>query len=116
MPGLTRHPEYAEASYKSEDNSKMQPAVYILASKKNGTIYIGVTSDLIKRIWEHKNDLIKGFTRQYHVHILVWYELHQTMESAITREKNLKNWQRDWKLALIEKSNPNWQDLYENVL
>ena len=94
----------------------MQPAVYILASKKNGTIYIGVTSDLIKRTWEHKNDLVKGFTKQYHVHILVWYELHETMESAITREKNLKNWKRAWKLALIEKSNPNWQDLYEKLL
>jgi putative endonuclease len=94
----------------------MQPAVYILASKKNGTIYIGVTSDLIKRTWEHKNDLVKGFTKQYHVHILAWYELHETMESAITREKNLKNWKRAWKLALIEKSNPAWQDLYEKLL
>jgi putative endonuclease len=94
----------------------MQPVVYILAGKKNGTIYIGVTSDLIKRIWEHKNDLVKGFTKQYQVHILVWYELHETMESAITREKNLKNWKRAWKLALIEKSNPNWQDLYEKLI
>jgi len=93
-----------------------QPAVYILASKRNGTLYVGVTSDLIKRVWEHKNNVVKGFTERYSVHQLVWYELHETMESAIRKEKMLKNWKRAWKLELIERSNPNWQDLYEEVV
>jgi len=93
-----------------------QPAVYILASKPNGTLYIGVTSNLIKRIWEHKNDMVEGFTKRYNIHRLVWYELHETMESAITREKRLKNWKRKWKLELIEISNPDWQDLYNAIV
>jgi putative endonuclease len=93
-----------------------QPAVYILASKRNGTLYIGVTSDLIKRIWEHKNAVVKGFTERYNVHQLVWYELHETMESAISKEKMLKNWKRAWKLELIERSNPNWEDLHESIV
>jgi putative endonuclease len=93
-----------------------QPAVYVLASKRNGTLYVGVTSDLIKRVWEHKNNVVKGFTERYSVHQLVWYELHETMESAIRKEKMLKNWKRVWKLELIERSNPNWQDLYETVV
>ena len=93
-----------------------QPAVYILASKKNGTLYIGVTSNLIKRIWEHKNNLVKGFTEQYNVHNLVWYELHDNMESAILREKMLKEWKRKWKLEIIEGSNPNWNDLYDAII
>ena len=84
-----------------------QPAVYILASKRNGTLYIGVTSDLVKRVWEHNNDLVEGFTKSYGVHRLVWYELHESMESAITREKQLKEWKRQWKLELIEDTNPN---------
>ena len=92
-----------------------QPAVYILASKRNGTLYIGVTSDLAKRVWQHKNDVVDGFTKRYRVHALVWYELHETMESAIGREKALKNWKRAWKLKLIENSNPSWQDLYETI-
>ena len=89
-----------------------QPAVYILASKRNGTLYIGVTSDLVKRIWEHKNNIVEGFTKRYCVHQLVWYELHESMESAIVREKRLKEWKRKWKLELIESTNPNWHDLY----
>jgi putative endonuclease len=92
-----------------------QPAVYILASKRNGTLYIGVTSELAKRVWQHKNDVVDGFTKRYSVHQLVWYELHETMESAIKREKTLKNWKRIWKLELIETSNPGWQDLYETI-
>ena len=94
----------------------MQPCVYILASKKNGTLYVGVTSDLIKRVWQHKNDFIEGFTSRHGVHRLVWYEVHETMESAITREKALKAWKRAWKLELIEKLNPNWNDLYEKLI
>ena len=93
-----------------------QPAVYILASERNGTLYIGVTSDLVKRIWEHKNNLIKGFTKRYCVHHLVWYELHYSMNCAIEREKNIKEWKRAWKIRLIEKDNPNWNDLYDSIL
>lgn len=91
------------------------PCVYILASKRNGTLYIGVTSDLVQRVWQHKNDFVEGFTKKYGVHTLVWYESHPTMESAITREKQLKWWHRKWKLRLIEESNPNWEDLYEQI-
>ena len=93
-----------------------QPAVYILASKRNGTLYIGVTSDIIKRVWEHKNSLAEGFTRKYSVYNLVWYELHENMETAILREKRLKEWKRKWKLELIETSNPKWNDLYDTIL
>lgn len=95
---------------------RKQPCVYLLASKRNGTLYIGVTSDLVKRIWEHKNDIVEGFTKRYRVHMLVWFELHETMESAIAREKAIKEWKRKWKLDLIEKLNPGWRDLYENLL
>ena len=93
-----------------------QPAVYILASKRNGTLYIGVTSDLVKRIWEHKNNVVEGFTKRYSVHQLVWYEVHESMESAIEREKRLKGWKRKWKLELIEGSNKNWQDLFNTIV
>jgi len=93
-----------------------QPCVYILASEKYGTLYIGVTSDLIKRAWEHKNDVVAGFTKQYGVHTLVWFEQHATMESAISREKALKAWKRDWKLNLIEATNAEWRDLYLDVI
>ena len=93
-----------------------QPAVYILASKRNGTLYVGVTSDLVKRVWEHKNNMVEGFTKQYNVHELVWYELHESMESAIVREKRLKDWKRSWKLKLIESKNPEWVDLFDTIV
>ena len=93
-----------------------QPAVYVLASGRNGTLYIGVTSDLVKRIWEHKNNLAEGFTRRYNVHNLVWYELHDNMTSAIEKEKRMKEWKRDWKLKLIENFNLGWQDLYDTLV
>lgn len=93
-----------------------QPAVYMLASKRNGTLYVGVTSNLVKRIWEHKNNLAEGFSKRYGVHDLVWYEMHETMDSAIQREKRIKEWKRAWKLELIEKSNPDWQDLYQTIV
>jgi putative endonuclease len=109
-----RHAGLDPASRKKPMNR--QPAVYMLASKRNGTLYIGVTSDLIKRIWEHKSNVVKGFTDRYNVHQLVWYELHETMEAAIRKEKMLKNWKRSWKLELIESSNPDWQDLYESIV
>ena len=93
-----------------------QQAVYILASKRNGTLYIGLTSDLQKRTWEHKNDLADGFTRKYGVHRLVYYELHEDMISAITREKQIKKWNRAWKLELIEEQNPRWLDLSGGIV
>jgi len=92
-----------------------QPCTYILASKRNGTLYIGVTSNLIQRVWQHKNNQVEGFTKKYAVHLLVYYELHDTMEYAITREKQLKKWNRDWKLRLIEEKNFTWQDLWEAI-
>jgi len=93
-----------------------QPAVYMLPSGRNGTLYIGVTSNLVKRVWEHKNDLVEGFTNRYRVHRLVWYELHDRMTSAISREKRLKHWNRQWKINLIERRNPGWRDLYEEIV
>ena len=90
--------------------------VYILASKKNGTLYIGVTSNLIKRVHEHKQDLVEGFTKKYRVHNLVYYEQTESIESAIIREKQLKNWKKKWKIELIEKQNPDWRDLYDDLL
>ncbi len=86
-----------------------------MASQRNGTLYVGVTSNLIKRIWEHTNDVVPGFTKKYGVHMLVWYELHGTMESAILREKRIKKWNRAWKLELIERTNPSWKDLYNEI-
>jgi len=94
----------------------MQPCVYILASDRIGTLYTGVTSDLARRIWEHKNAAMEGFTKKYGIHTLVWYEQHETMESAITREKSIKEWNREWKLRLIEESNPEWRDLYPDIV
>jgi len=93
-----------------------QPCVYIMASVKRGTLYIGVTSDVVKRVWEHKNDFVESFTSRYKIHDLVWYEVHETMESAITRESALKNWKRKWKLELIEIANPEWRDLYSTLM
>ena len=89
-----------------------QYCVYILASKKNGTLYIGVTNNLLRRVYEHRNNSIDGFTRKYGVHRLVYYETTDDIESAITREKQLKKWKRDWKIEMIEKCNPEWDDLY----
>ena len=92
------------------------PCVYILASRRNGTLYVGVTSDLVKRVWEHKSDVVKGFTERYGVHVLVWFEQHDTMESAIAREKAIKEWKRRWKLGLIERQNPEWRDLCPEIV
>ncbi len=93
-----------------------QPCVYILASKRNGTLYTGVSSSLLKRVWEHKNNIVEGFSKKYGVHTLVWYEMHETMESAILREKAIKNWKRAWKIKMIEEMNPQWRDLYPELL
>jgi len=96
--------------------SQKLPVVYLLANKRNGTLYIGVTSDLIKRVWEHKNNVIAGFTKTYSVHRLVYFELHADMYSAITREKKIKKWSRAWKLDLIEKDNTTGRDLYAEII
>jgi putative endonuclease len=89
-----------------------QPAVYILASKRNGTLYIGVTSNVLQRVWQHKNDMVEGFTKRYNVHRLVYYEQYTDMMEAILREKQLKKWNRAWKIELIERENPEWRDLW----
>ena len=93
-----------------------QPAVYILVSKRNGTLYVGVTTDLAVCVWQHRNEIVEGFTKKHGVHMLVYFELHDDMESAIVREKRLKKWNRAWKLRLIEEMNPDWNDLYESIL
>jgi putative endonuclease len=90
--------------------------VYILASERNGTLYVGVTSNLPARIWQHRHEVVAGFTKKYTIHHLVWYELHENLQSAIAREKAIKKWNRMWKLKLIEKSNPDWLDLYDQIL
>ena len=95
---------------------RRQPCVYLLASKRNGTLYTGVTSSLVQRVWEHKQHIVDGFTSRYGVTKLVWYEIHETMESAIRREKAIKNWKREWKINVIEAMNPQWQDLYGDLL
>ena len=92
------------------------PCVYILASKPFGTLYVGVTSNLVRRVWLHKQSLVEGFTKQYQVRRLVWYEAHDTMESAIGREKAIKKWNRAWKIRLIEEGNPDWSDLYGEIV
>jgi len=89
--------------------------VYMLASRRNGTVYVGMTDNLVRRLWERRNGLIPGFTKKYGVKVLVWYELHGTRESAFQRERQLKKWNRAWKLRLIEEMNPQWRDLADEV-
>jgi putative endonuclease len=93
-----------------------RPCVYILASGRNGTLYIGVTSDIARRGWTHKSGEVEGFTKRYSVHRLVYVEFHDTMPNAIVREKQLKKWRRAWKIELIEQANPQWRDLYKDLL
>jgi putative endonuclease len=90
--------------------------VYILASKAYGTLYVGVTSDLTQRVWQHRSGVIEGFTKRYDVKHLVYFEQHETMEAAIAREKQIKKWERAWKVRLIEKDNPEWRDLYDELV
>ncbi len=92
-----------------------QPCVYLLANKPYGTLYLGVTSNLKQRIWQHKEKVVDGFTSQYGVDKLVWFELHDSMDLAISREKNIKNWKRDWKIQLINRGNLDWYDLYDGL-
>jgi putative endonuclease len=89
--------------------------VYILASRRNGTLYVGMTDDLVRRAWMHKEGVSPGFTKEYSVTLLVWYEVHESRESAFTRERQIKKWKRSWKLEMIEKTNPSWRDLFEEI-
>jgi putative endonuclease len=89
--------------------------VYLLASRRHGTLYLGVTNDLLRRVWEHKNKVVPGFTTKYSVDRLVWFETHSDVTAAITREKQIKKWRRDWKIALVERENPDWRDLYKSI-
>ncbi len=91
------------------------PAVYILTSIRNGTLYLGVTSNLAQRTWQNREQLVEGFSKKHNIKVLVWYEQHDNMESAITREKQIKAWKREWKLELIEKANPYWNDLWPSI-
>ncbi len=96
--------------------TEKQPAVYILANKPNGTLYVGVTSQLIQRVWQHKNHVVEGFTGKYSVNLLVYYEMHTDMAEVIMREKRIKRWRRVWKIELIETFNPAWRDLYDDLI
>jgi len=96
--------------------SDRRPCVYILASRRNGTLYVGVTGDIARRAWEHRSGAIPGFTRRYDVHVLVFVEFHETMADAMMREKRIKKWRRAWKLELIERENPQWKDLYDDLV
>ena len=93
-----------------------QPAVYLLASGRNGTVYLGVTSNLVRRVWQHRTSAVDGFSARYDVHLLVWFEVHDTMASAIAREKRIKKWRRAWKADLIESANPHWRDLWSEII
>lgn len=93
-----------------------QPAVYIITNKPNGVLYIGVTSDLVKRVWEHKNKLVDGFSNKYNLQYLVYYEVHEDMSEAIVREKQIKKWNREWKVNLVNEINPEWSDLYQSIV
>lgn len=93
-----------------------QPAVYLLASGRNGTLYLGVTSKLVQRVWQHRTSAVDGFSARYATHYLVWFEQHETMASAIGREKQIKKWRRAWKVDLIESSNPYWRDLWNEII
>ena len=93
-----------------------QPCVYIMSSRPRGVLYVGVTSDLVKRAWEHRNHFVAGFTRKYSVDRLIWFEMHETMDSALAREKSIKRWKRAWKIEMIERSNPEWRDLFDEFV
>ena len=110
-PGRT-----VEKRQRSPEDAMKTPCVYMMASRRAGAIYIGVTSDLVQRVWQHKQNLVAGHSRMYATHILVWYEVHEEMASALLREKRLKKWYRAWKVALIEQENPEWRDLYDGLL
>jgi putative endonuclease len=109
-------PRKRESRIVQRSMNRSQYYVYLLASEKKGTLYVGVTSDLIRRVYEHKNNLVGGFTEKYHVHRLVYFEVTEDIHSAIKREKQIKKWNRAWKIELIEKNNPEWKDLYFDLV
>jgi putative endonuclease len=115
LAGIQRLKPFRHKKISRNDMHK-QPAVYILTNTLNGTLYTGVTSNLVKRVWEHKNNLVDGFSKKYSTHMLVYYEIHDVMINAITREKQIKSWKRQWKVRCIEESNPYWRDLYPEIL
>ena len=115
MNGVTVILVYTSIQSNNKTAMEKRPCVYILTNQRNGTLYVGVTSNLPKRIWEHKNKVVEGFTKKYSVDKLVWYESHETMKSAIQREKAMKYWKRHWKLNTIETMNPDWHDLYKEL-
>jgi putative endonuclease len=100
----------------SKGNRMKKGFMYIMSNKQDGVLYIGVTSDIVKRVYEHKNNFVDGFTKLYNLKNLVYYEVYDDIEEAIKREKQLKNWHRDWKIELVNKQNPQWNDLYESIL
>jgi putative endonuclease len=112
----TRHPSERWDPFPFKLVRSLVAYVYILASRKNGTLYIGVTRDLIRRIYEHKSGTVEGFTKKYKVDQLVWFDNSESIIAAIQREKQLKNWKRAWKIQLIEQTNPHWHDLYPALL
>ncbi len=105
-----------DSRLRGSGRNRMQYYVYILASKKNGTLYVGSTSGLIKRVWQHKNKVVEGFTKKYGVDKLMYYEIAESQEAAALRERQLKKWNRAWKIRLIEEKNPKWKDLYDDLL
>ena len=113
---LNLSPRRQGAGIQTVSGMNKQFFVYILASKRNGTLYTGITSDLVKRVWQHKNNSVEGFTKKYNVKILVYYEIYDDAENAIVREKRIKKWKRAWKLRLIEEKNPHWKDLYDEII
>jgi len=115
MKGIAKRHSREGGNPEERSSVAKQFFVYIMASRRNGTLYIGVTSNLVQRVWNHKQGLAEGFTSKYSVKMLVYFEPHETAESAITREKQLKKWERAWKMRLIEESNPEWRDLYSTI-
>ncbi len=116
LVGATNYsPPLTPAKAGVQGRSPMSFFVYILASRRNGTLYVGMTDDLVKRVWMHKEEVLPGFTKDYGVKLLVWYEVHDSRESAFIRERQIKKWNRAWKLELIEKTNPSWCDLYDEI-
>ena len=116
LVGATNYsPPLTPAKAGVQGRSPMSFSVYILASRRNGTLYVGMTDDLVKRVWMHKEEVLPGFTKDYGVKLLVWYEVHDSRESAFIRERQIKKWNRAWKLELIEKTNPSWCDLYDEI-
>jgi putative endonuclease len=105
-----------DVAHRGKIRAMRHACVYILANKRNGTLYVGVTNDVVRRVWEHKSDVVEGFTKRYSVHRLVYAEFHETMPLAIVREKQVKKWRREWKIELIERDNPEWRDLYEDMV